>query len=65
VYLDDSIRSSADVQQYLDLPLLGIVPRYRLAPGGSSSPAAEPETEVTNPVAPPTTAAGAKAAQEG
>jgi capsular polysaccharide biosynthesis protein len=60
VYLDDSIRSAADVRQYLDLPLLGIVPRYRLAPGGSSVLAAKPEPEVTNPVAPPTTAASAK-----
>src|SRR5438270_4879229 len=26
-YLDDSIRSQADVQRYLELPLLGIIPR--------------------------------------
>jgi capsular polysaccharide biosynthesis protein len=29
VYLDDSIRSPADVQRYLELPLLGIIPGRR------------------------------------
>jgi capsular polysaccharide biosynthesis protein len=36
VYLDDSIRSAADVQQYLGLPLLGSVPRQRPAPTGQT-----------------------------
>jgi capsular polysaccharide biosynthesis protein len=49
VYLDDSIRTPADVEQYLELPLLGIVPRYRPARNGNST-AHEPKT----PVAPPT-----------
>ena len=31
VYLDDSIRSPTDVQQYLQLPLLGSIPRHRLS----------------------------------
>jgi capsular polysaccharide biosynthesis protein len=59
VYFDDSIRSVADVRQYLDLPLLGIVPSYRLA-AGESAHLAEPETELKNPISPPTTAASAK-----
>ena len=29
VYLDDTIRSAADVQRYLDLPLVGSIPRFR------------------------------------
>jgi capsular polysaccharide biosynthesis protein len=61
-YFDDSIRSPNDVQQYLDLPLLGIVPRH---PRLTSGPPAglEPsstERDVTPQVAaqsPPTTAA--------
>jgi capsular polysaccharide biosynthesis protein len=58
VYFDDSIRSAADVRQYLELPVLGIVPRYRLAPGGISPHTQAPETELTNPAASPTTGAG-------
>jgi capsular polysaccharide biosynthesis protein len=57
VYLDDTIRSPADVRQYLELPLLGIVPRYHLASGGVPTSAQAPSTELTNPVAPPSTAA--------
>jgi capsular polysaccharide biosynthesis protein len=59
IYFDDSIRSPGDVQRYLELPLLGVVPRHRpvttaTPTGGSHSPA-EP-TDVTTPVAPPTAA---------
>jgi capsular polysaccharide biosynthesis protein len=36
VYLDDSIRSAADVQQYLELPVLGSIPRHQSAAGGVS-----------------------------
>jgi capsular polysaccharide biosynthesis protein len=60
VYFDDSIRSAADVRQFLELPLLGIVPRYRLTAGESSAHLAAPETELKNPGAPPTTAASTK-----
>jgi hypothetical protein len=34
VYLDESIRSPADVQRYLDLPLLGSIPRPRAVSAG-------------------------------
>jgi len=37
VYLDDSIRSPRDVQQYLDLPLLGSIPRHRSSSVDSAS----------------------------
>lgn len=58
VFLDDSIRSPADVQQYLDLPLLGIVPRPRLSPASKSPPQVQSSpSEAPNPVAPSTTAA--------
>jgi capsular polysaccharide biosynthesis protein len=60
VYFDDSLRTAADVRQFLELPVLGIVPRYRLAPGDLSSRAVAPEPELTNSVAPPTTAASTK-----
>jgi capsular polysaccharide biosynthesis protein len=36
VYLDDSIRSPADVQRHLGLPLLGVVPRQRPVPSGAA-----------------------------
>jgi protein tyrosine kinase modulator len=58
VFLDDSVRSPADVRQYLDLPLLGIIPRHRLVPVDNASPVAQStQPELPNPVAPPTTAA--------
>lgn len=58
VLLDDSIRSPSDVHQYLDLPLLGIVPRHRgLAARNASLVARSTQPESPNPVAPPTTAA--------
>ena len=43
LYFDDSIRSQTDVQRYLELPLLGIVPRQRpRAVADSSPPSADP-----------------------
>jgi len=38
VYLDDSIRSPADVQQYLELPLLGSIPRHQTSSVGRIGP---------------------------
>ena len=49
VFLDESIRSPADVQRYVGLPLLGSIPRYRTAAGARarwSGPAAERPVEV-------------------
>jgi hypothetical protein len=58
VYFDDSIRSASDVQRYLDLPLLGLVPQQRVTTFAAPPPAARlPDPELSNPVAPPTTAA--------
>jgi capsular polysaccharide biosynthesis protein len=42
VYLDDSIRSPADVQHYVGLPLLGSVPRQRLGSLARTNPAQRP-----------------------
>jgi uncharacterized protein involved in exopolysaccharide biosynthesis len=52
VFLDDSIRSPADVHQYLDLPLLGIVPRHSVRPAGNTPSTVAPSSpaEVPNPV---------------
>ncbi len=50
VYLDGSIRSASDVERYLDLPVMAIVPRYR--PGRARrapEPTREPE-QVSAPV---------------
>jgi uncharacterized protein involved in exopolysaccharide biosynthesis len=56
VYLDDTIRSPADVQRYLELPLVGIVPRW-LPSAASGSRPAEPEPRTATEVdMPPTTA---------
>jgi capsular polysaccharide biosynthesis protein len=38
VYLDDSIRSPTDVQRYLELPVLGVIPKRRM-PYSAPSPA--------------------------
>jgi capsular polysaccharide biosynthesis protein len=61
LYFDDSIRTPSDVQQYLELPVFGIVPRYRPAPASAAAAPSHSETpaEVHTPVAPPppTTAA--------
>jgi capsular polysaccharide biosynthesis protein len=57
VFLDDSIRSAADVRQYLNLPLLGIIPRHRLLLAGDPSAVAQrPQSEEPKPVAPSTAA---------
>jgi capsular polysaccharide biosynthesis protein len=57
VYFDDSIRSANDVQRYLDLPLLGLVPRQRATTLVSPPPAARlPDPELSNPVTPTTAA---------
>jgi capsular polysaccharide biosynthesis protein len=59
VYFDDSIQSTADVQRYLELPVLGIVPRFRparLGEGGTSA-ATRPQTTTTPEVDVPKTAA--------
>ena len=58
VFLDDSIRSPADVRQYLDLPLLGMIPRHQVLPvRTTSSVTPTTQAELHNPVAPPTTSA--------
>jgi capsular polysaccharide biosynthesis protein len=57
-YLDDSIRSAGDVQLYLDLPLLGMIPQHRSAPIGASSAIRKSSTPAQeSPVTPSTTAA--------
>jgi capsular polysaccharide biosynthesis protein len=58
VFLDDSIRSPADVRQYLGLPLLGMIPRHRIVPLGTVAAAGQSApSESRTPVAPPTTSA--------
>ena len=58
VFLDDSIRSAADVRQYLDLPLLGMIPRHRSRPASTRPTAAQSaQSESHTPVAPTTTSA--------
>jgi capsular polysaccharide biosynthesis protein len=56
VFLDDSIRSPADVEQHLGLPLLGLIPRHRIQPS-SSTAARVAQSEAHTPVAPSTTPA--------
>ena len=58
VFLDDSIRSPADVREHLGLPLLGMIPRQRILPH-STTPAVgqTDQSELHTPVAPPTTSA--------
>jgi capsular polysaccharide biosynthesis protein len=49
-YLDDTIRSAADVQRYLDLPLVGSIPRFRpIALGKSVEPQPRSQTEMEVP----------------
>ncbi|MCA1644930.1 MAG: hypothetical protein LC797_05470 [Chloroflexi bacterium] len=58
VFLDDSIRTAANVQQYLELPLLGMIPRHRALAIGNAAPAAPSSaSEIQNPGAPSTTTA--------
>jgi capsular polysaccharide biosynthesis protein len=47
VYLDDTIRSPSDVRRYLELPLLGIVPRRRSATPRSAAAAESEPTRDT------------------
>ena len=54
LYLDDSIRTTADVQRYLELPVLGLVPRQLTLTKGppraaSETPEPSPATEVEVP----------------
>jgi len=56
VYLDDTIRSPTDVQRYLELPLVGIVPRGRTQPA-SSTRSAEPDSRSASEMDVPTTTA--------
>jgi capsular polysaccharide biosynthesis protein len=58
VFLDDSIRSPADVREHLGLPLLGVIPRHRILPISTPLPVAQSaQSEPQTPVAPPTTSA--------
>ena len=58
VFLDDSIRSPADVRQYLGLPLLGMIPRQLILPLSSTAAVGQSaQSEPHTPVAPPTTSA--------
>jgi capsular polysaccharide biosynthesis protein len=57
LYVDDPIRSPSDVEQYLGLPLLGIVPRHRATtPGRSAAAERAAEPARTHPVTPPSAA---------
>jgi capsular polysaccharide biosynthesis protein len=58
VFLDDSIRSPADVQQYLGLPLLGMIPRQRILPLSTTTAVGQSaQSEPHTAMAPPTTSA--------
>jgi hypothetical protein len=48
-YLDDSLRSAADVQTQLGLAVLGSIPRHRAAPRAALAPT---PTRIAQPVAP-------------
>ena len=51
VYFDDAIRSPADVQRYLDVPLIGSIPRFRPMRRVQQSPArSETEMDVSTTV---------------
>lgn len=56
VYLDDSIRSTSDVQRYLELPVLGLVPRYSVS-SPSNARSEEPEPSPASEVDAPKSAA--------
>jgi len=46
LYFDDALRSPADVQRYLELPVLGSIPRFRrLAAGGQRATEPQPTKE--------------------
>jgi capsular polysaccharide biosynthesis protein len=56
VYLDDTIRSPLDVQRYLELPLLGIVPRPRHTRPRPAPPTESESRSATEIEVPSTTA---------
>jgi len=45
LYLDDTLKSAEDVRRYLDLPLLGSVPRQRAARTKAAAASQTPSTE--------------------
>lgn len=45
LYVDDSIRTAQDVQRYVQLPVLGTVPRYRTARAAHPNSSRVPSTE--------------------
>lgn len=50
VYLDDTIRTAVDVQRYLELPLIGSIPRFRpIALGKAVEPQPRSQTEMEVP----------------
>jgi hypothetical protein len=50
VYFDDAIRTPTDVQRYLELPVLGSVPRFRPISRRTIGGAAQPtESEARSP----------------
>jgi capsular polysaccharide biosynthesis protein len=49
VYFDDSIRSQTDVQRYLELPLLGIIPRQRPRALAGVAPSSPDPRNITTP----------------
>jgi capsular polysaccharide biosynthesis protein len=49
VYFDDSIRSAGDVERYLELPLLGLVPRHQAARSNGHTAAAAAGSDVGDP----------------
>ncbi len=52
VYLDETIRSAADVERYLELPLVASIPRFRLvAQRATVEPKARSEPEMEVPTA--------------
>jgi capsular polysaccharide biosynthesis protein len=57
VFLDDSIRSPADVREHLGLPLLGMIPRQRILPQAASPAVGQATQSELHPMAPPTTSA--------
>src|SRR5262249_32757225 len=57
VYLDDAIRSPADVQRYLELPLVGSVPRQRATALAKSKVAKSAESGSPTEMEMPRTAA--------
>jgi len=45
LYVDDTIHTADDVQRYVQLPLLGSVPRHRWSPAARASSSREPSAE--------------------